>query len=40
MRRLRATLLDSGVDRQSLQTRGYWKRGEANHPDHDTGEDE
>jgi NADPH-dependent ferric siderophore reductase len=37
MRRLRASLLERyGA---SLSTRGYWKRGEANHPDHDTGDD-
>jgi NADPH-dependent ferric siderophore reductase len=39
MRRLRGLLLDSRFDRHTLSTRGYWKRGEENHPDHDTGED-
>jgi NADPH-dependent ferric siderophore reductase len=39
MRRVRAQLLDR-YGRERLSTRGYWKRGEANHPDHDTGEDE
>jgi NADPH-dependent ferric siderophore reductase len=24
----------------SLVTRGYWRLGEANHPDHDYGDDE
>ena len=41
MRRIRTALLDGGLyDRADLATRGYWKRGEADHPDHDTGEDE
>jgi NADPH-dependent ferric siderophore reductase len=40
VRRIRRTLLDSGrVDVGRLVTRGYWRAGEANHPDHDHGED-
>jgi NADPH-dependent ferric siderophore reductase len=40
MRRIRAHLLhERGVDPASLYTRGYWQAGEANHPDHDYGED-
>jgi len=30
---------ERGMDRQQLYTRGYWKLGAADHPDHDTGED-
>ena len=41
MRTIRIALLDEGhYERASLATRGYWKRGESNHPDHDTGDDE
>lgn len=40
MRRLRATFLHDGRHQpESVATRGYWMRGEANHPDHDTGDD-
>ena len=40
MRRIRRHLLDMrGLARGALHTRGYWMVGEANHPDHDTGED-
>jgi NADPH-dependent ferric siderophore reductase len=40
MRRVRSALLESGrFTTASLATRGYWRRGEANHPDHDTGDD-
>jgi NADPH-dependent ferric siderophore reductase len=40
MRRIRAHLLNErGVDRARLVTRGYWKLGETDHPDHDYGED-
>jgi NADPH-dependent ferric siderophore reductase len=40
VRRIRRTLLDDGrVDPSSLVTRGYWRLGEENHPDHDYGED-
>jgi NADPH-dependent ferric siderophore reductase len=40
MRRLRRHLLDGGVARERLATRGYWKLGDAGHPDHDTGDDD
>jgi len=39
MRTIRRALLDSGFPVSQLSTRGYWKRGEADHPDHDRGED-
>lgn len=40
VRRIRKHLLDErGLDRAIVHTRGYWKQGEANHPDHDMGED-
>ncbi|MSQ32506.1 MAG: siderophore-interacting protein [Dehalococcoidia bacterium] len=40
MRSIRRHLInDRGIDRASLYTRGYWKIGESDHPDHDTGED-
>lgn len=39
MRRIRRRLLDDGVPRASLVTRGYWRLGESDHPDHDHGED-
>jgi NADPH-dependent ferric siderophore reductase len=40
MRRIRRHLLnDRGIDSDRLYTRGYWMYGEADHPDHDTGED-
>ncbi|MEV6350040.1 siderophore-interacting protein [Actinoplanes sp. NPDC051851] len=39
MRRIRRRLLDGGVPRESLVTRGYWRLGVADHPDHDHGED-
>ena len=39
MRRLRRELLDR-YGREHLATRGYWKRGEVDHPDHDTGEND
>jgi NADPH-dependent ferric siderophore reductase len=40
MRAVRRHLLDErGMDRKQLYTRGYWKLGMADHPDHDTGED-
>lgn len=35
----RRFLYERQVDRTSLVTRGYWKAGVANHPDHDMGED-
>jgi len=39
MRRIRRLLLDRGVPGASLVTRGYWRRGVADHPDHDYGDD-
>jgi NADPH-dependent ferric siderophore reductase len=40
MRVVRRHLLgDRGLEREQVYTRGYWKLGEADHPDHDTGED-
>jgi NADPH-dependent ferric siderophore reductase len=40
MRRIRDLLITRhGVDRARLHVRGYWKFGEANHPDHDYGAD-
>lgn len=32
-------LKDRGLPRAQVTTRGYWRVGEANHPDHDFGED-
>jgi NADPH-dependent ferric siderophore reductase len=31
---------DRGLPADALVTRGYWRLGEANHPDHDYGDDE
>jgi NADPH-dependent ferric siderophore reductase len=40
MRRIRDILIaHHGVERARLHMRGYWKFGEANHPDHDYGAD-
>jgi NADPH-dependent ferric siderophore reductase len=40
MREVRRYLIgERGVDQQQLYTRGYWKLGVSDHPDHDTGED-
>jgi hypothetical protein len=40
MRGIRKHLLaERGLAAQSLVTRGYWRAGEANHPDHDYGDD-
>jgi NADPH-dependent ferric siderophore reductase len=39
MRAIRRHLLDSGVPRDQLATRGYWRRGEEGYTDHDLGED-
>jgi NADPH-dependent ferric siderophore reductase len=40
VRRIRLALLgEHRLDAARLVTRGYWKAGEANHPDHDYGED-
>jgi NADPH-dependent ferric siderophore reductase len=35
----RQLLLERGLPRESIHTHGYWKAGEANHPDHDLGQD-
>jgi NADPH-dependent ferric siderophore reductase len=41
MRSVRRHLITRpGTAREQLHTRAYWKRGVANHPDHDTGDDE
>ncbi len=41
MREVRRHLLgERRADRDALHTRGYWKYGTTNHPDHDTGEDD
>ncbi len=40
MRRIRDYLVDErGLDRERVHTRGYWKLGETNYPDHDYGKD-
>jgi NADPH-dependent ferric siderophore reductase len=40
VRRIRRALLNTGrVDPASFVTRGYWRAGEQNHPDHDYGDD-
>ncbi|HWG14467.1 MAG TPA: siderophore-interacting protein [Streptosporangiaceae bacterium] len=40
VRDIRAHLLGPlGFSRDRIVTRGYWRAGEANHPDHDYGED-
>jgi NADPH-dependent ferric siderophore reductase len=40
VRDIRAYLLGSlGLARDRVVTRGYWRSGESNHPDHDFGED-
>lgn len=40
VRRIRAAVLQAGTVRPDrLVTRGYWRAGEANHPDHDHGAD-
>jgi NADPH-dependent ferric siderophore reductase len=39
VRRIRRALLTGGVPPASVVTRGYWRLGEENHPDHDFGED-
>ncbi|KJE24260.1 siderophore-interacting protein [Frankia torreyi] len=38
VRRIRRQLLGSGLDRGRISTRGYWRLGAADHPDHDFGE--
>ncbi|WP_261570525.1 siderophore-interacting protein [Frankia gtarii] len=40
VRRIRRQLLDAGLDRAQVSTRGYWRLGAADHPDHDFGEGE
>jgi NADPH-dependent ferric siderophore reductase len=40
MRRIRNLVASRfGAERSRLHTRGYWKAGAANHPDHDYGDD-
>ncbi|MGE0057512.1 MAG: siderophore-interacting protein [Dehalococcoidia bacterium] len=40
MREIRKHLLyRRGLLKEHIHTHGYWKRGEANHPDHDLGDD-
>jgi NADPH-dependent ferric siderophore reductase len=39
MRAIRRHLLDGGLSRDLLTTRGYWRRGERGYTDHDLGED-
>jgi NADPH-dependent ferric siderophore reductase len=39
VRDIRADLLGRGLSREEITTRGYWRAGEMNHPDHDYGED-
>jgi NADPH-dependent ferric siderophore reductase len=40
MRDIRRYLLfERGFDRSAIHTHGYWKRGAANHPDHDVGQE-
>lgn len=40
IRKARTYLLtEAGLDRDSVVTRGYWRLGEVNHPDHDNGTD-
>jgi NADPH-dependent ferric siderophore reductase len=40
VRRIRRTLIDQRMmASDSIVTRGYWREGESNHPDHDFGED-
>jgi NADPH-dependent ferric siderophore reductase len=39
MRRIKAQLKERGVDPTRLHTRGYWRLGETNYPDHDYGND-
>jgi NADPH-dependent ferric siderophore reductase len=40
MRRIRAAVtISSGLERERIVTRGYWRRGATNHPDHDYAND-
>lgn len=32
-------LIERGLPREAIVTRGYWRKGAENHPDHDFGED-
>ena len=38
MRHIRSQLLQWGIPKEQLVSRGYWKAGASNHPDHDYGE--
>jgi len=40
VRGIRRDLLDRGVPREAMVTRGYWRTGVANHPDGDYGDGE
>lgn len=40
VRRIRRHVLDAGVPVTAMTTRGYWRLGESDHPDHDYGEDD
>ena len=41
MRDIRRHFIEErGLDRSMLRTQGYWKQGNANHPDHDMGDDD
>jgi NADPH-dependent ferric siderophore reductase len=41
VRKIRRALLEAErVEARSLVTRGYWRAGEENHPDHDYGDDD
>ncbi len=39
VRTIRRHALEAAQPRDALTTRGYWRLGEANHPDHDYGDD-
>ena len=39
IRRIRRELVDAGVSAGAMVTRGYWRLGEADHPDGDYGDD-
>lgn len=40
MRSIRKHLLfERGLEREAIHTHGYWKAGEADHPDHDVGQE-
>ncbi len=40
MREIRKHLLfERGMDRGEIHTHGYWRKGAANHPDHDVGQE-